>query len=146
MPDIIHRIGIRADPTKVFAALTTEKGLAGWWTKNTKADAKVGATLQFRFGQGGPDMKVVGLNPNKNVKWKCVSGPEEWVDTDLTFDLKEEDGETVLLFGHRKWKEAGEFMAHCSCKWAYFLLSLKSLLEHGKGTPYPEDLQLSSWG
>jgi uncharacterized protein YndB with AHSA1/START domain len=128
MPDIIHRIGIKAEPGKVFAALTTEKGLAGWWTKNTKADAKVGATLQFRFSEGGPDMKVVELKPNRNVKWKCVSGPEEWVGTDLTFDLKEEDGETVLLFGHRNWKEAGEFMAHCSCKWAYFLLSLKSLL------------------
>ena len=34
-----------------------------------------------------------------------------------------------------------EFMAHCSARWAYFLLSLKSLLETGKGTPFPEDLK-----
>ncbi len=32
-------------------------------------------------------------------------------------------------------------MAHCSARWAYFLLSLKSLLETGKGTPFPEDLR-----
>jgi hypothetical protein len=28
-------------------------------------------------------------------------------------------------------------MAHCSARWAYFLLSLKSYLETGKGTPFP---------
>jgi hypothetical protein len=32
-------------------------------------------------------------------------------------------------------------MAHCSARWAYFLLSLKGLAETGKGTPFPEDLK-----
>jgi hypothetical protein len=32
-------------------------------------------------------------------------------------------------------------MAHCSARWAYFLLSLKSYLETGRGTPFPEDLR-----
>ena len=43
------------------------------------------------------------------------------------------------------WKEAGEFMAHCSTKWAIFLMSLKSLVETGKGAPYPNDVQISNW-
>jgi uncharacterized protein YndB with AHSA1/START domain len=29
MSDIVHRIGIRATPRKVYAALTEQKGLAG---------------------------------------------------------------------------------------------------------------------
>jgi uncharacterized protein YndB with AHSA1/START domain len=37
MPDILHRVGIKAPPDKVYKALTDEKGLAGWRTKNTKA-------------------------------------------------------------------------------------------------------------
>lgn len=49
MPDILHRIGIRASPEKIYAALTEQAGLAGWWTKETKATPKVGAILQFRF-------------------------------------------------------------------------------------------------
>ena len=51
------------------------------------------------------------------------------------------DDETVVLFTHADWREPVEFMAHCSARWAYFLLSLKSYLEIGKGTPFPEDLK-----
>ena len=90
-------------------------------------------------------MEVKDLIPHKRVKWTCIAGPDEWIGTDLTFDLKREDGETVVFFGHRGWKEPGEFMAHCSCKWAYFMLSLKSLVEDGKGTPYPDDRAISKW-
>jgi hypothetical protein len=38
-----------------------------------------------------------------------------------------------------------EFMHHCSTKWGVFLLSLKSLLETGKGAPHPNDIKLDSW-
>ena len=44
------------------------------------------------------------------------------------------------------WREPVDFMFHCSTKWAYFLLGLKASLEGGKGTPFPGDLQISSWG
>jgi hypothetical protein len=37
-------------------------------------------------------------------------------------------------------------MHHCSTKWAYFLLALKAQLEGGRGTPYPDDMKISSWG
>lgn len=30
MADIIHRVGIKASPNKVFWALSTIEGLAGW--------------------------------------------------------------------------------------------------------------------
>ena len=33
-------------------------------------------------------------------------------------------------------------MAHCSCKWAVFLLSLKDALETGKGRPFPDDIHI----
>lgn len=68
MPDILHRIGIRATPRKVYAALTEQKGLAGWWTSNTNASAKVKAVLQFRFGDHGrKDMAVVRLVRGKRI-------------------------------------------------------------------------------
>lgn len=43
MPDILHRIRIKAAPEKVFTALTEQTGPAGWWTKETKAERKDGA-------------------------------------------------------------------------------------------------------
>jgi len=38
-----------------------------------------------------------------------------------------------------------EFMHHCSTKWATFMLSLKQLVETGKGAPSPDDVQISNW-
>jgi hypothetical protein len=62
--------------------------------------------------------------------------------SELTFDLKQEVGSTVLLFAQRGWKERVEFMHYCSTKWATYLLSLKSRCETGKGAPYPDDVDI----
>lgn len=143
MPDILHRVGIKASPEKVYRALSEEKGLAGWWTSNTKASATVGSTAQFRFGDHGfNDMEVVELVPGKRVRWRCVDGPKEWIGTELSFDLRQEASLTIVLFAQRGWKEQVEFMHYCSTKWATFLLSLKLLCETGKGTPYPDDVDI----
>ncbi|HTD24846.1 MAG TPA: SRPBCC domain-containing protein [Terriglobales bacterium] len=143
MPDILHRVGIKASPDKVYEALTEQEGLAGWWTRNTKASPAVGAVNQFRFGDKGfNDMKVVELAPGQRVKWQCVNGAKEWIGTELTFDLKQEGGLTIVLFAQRGWKEQVEFMHFCSTKWATYLLGLKSLCETGTGTPYPDDVDI----
>jgi uncharacterized protein YndB with AHSA1/START domain len=47
MVDIIHRVGIKAQPAKVYAALATVEGVAGWWTKDTTGESKVGGTMTF---------------------------------------------------------------------------------------------------
>ena len=150
MADILHRVGIRSSsPDKAYAALTTREGLAAWWTKDTQGEGKVGGVLQFRFkladGAGAIDMKVLELHPARSVLWQVVAGPEEWIGTKVSWELKQENDWTIVLFKHLGWKEPVEFMHHCSTKWAVFLLSLRSLLETGKGAPNPNDLKLDSW-
>jgi uncharacterized protein YndB with AHSA1/START domain len=142
MPDILHRVGIRSTPEKVFEALSTVDGLSHWWTTNTSGSAKLGGTLFFRFDGGGMDMKVVKLKPNELVKWKCVEGPKEWVGTEVTFQLKFKDKQVFVLFTHANWKKPVEFMHHCSTKWATFLLSLRDWLERGEGRPTPYDVKI----
>ena len=143
MPDILHRVGIAAPADQLFAALTEEAGLSGWWTRNVKAAPRVGAIDEFRFGDAGfNEMKVVELIPGKRVRWECVNGAPEWIGTEITFDLRSRDGVTTVLFAQSNWKEPVEFMHYCSTKWATYLLSLKSLCETGKGTPYPEDVDI----
>ncbi|MDX6258562.1 MAG: hypothetical protein QOH84_250, partial [Kribbellaceae bacterium] len=51
----------------------------------------------------------------------------------------------IIHFKHEGWKEPVEFMSHCSTKWAIFLMSLKSLLESGQGSPDPTDVSISNW-
>jgi len=86
-------------------------------------------------------MEVTRLRPDANVTWRCVGGADEWVGTTLTFDLSPTDDGTAVLFTHADWRDPSEFMAHCSARWAYFLLSLKAFVETGTGTPFPEDLK-----
>jgi uncharacterized protein YndB with AHSA1/START domain len=145
MVDILHRIGVTASPDDVFAALTTVDGLAGWWTEDTTGDSQVGGVLRFRFVPGGFDMLVRDLEPAKLVRWEVVEGPEEWIGTTVEFELTQEDGFTIVMFRHEGWKEPVEFMSHCSTKWATFLMSLKQLVETGKGEPAPHDVQISNW-
>jgi uncharacterized protein YndB with AHSA1/START domain len=139
MPDILHRVGIKATPKKVFETLSTIDGISHWWIVDTKGNPKKqGGIIDFEFAH----MKVMELKPNKVVKWKCLSGPKEWVGTDLTFQLKAGKGETIVLFTHANWKKPGEFMRHCNTKWATFLLSLKDWLEREEGRPAPYDIKI----
>ena len=146
MVDILHRVGATAAPAKVYEALTTRDGLAAWWTTDTKGDGAVGETFEFRFGEaGGFDMKVLDSEPGKLVRWEVVGGPEEWIGTHVRFDLSQEDEFAIVLFRHEGWAEAVPFMYHCSTKWATFLMSLKTLVETGKGEPAPNDVEVSNW-
>jgi hypothetical protein len=90
-------------------------------------------------------MDVLELIPDQRVRWHVKDGPQEWVGTAVDFSLSQSDGYTVVLFGHRNWREEVEFTAHCSTKWATFLLSLRDLVETGQGKPSPDDLRISDW-
>lgn len=151
MIDIIHRVGIKAPPSKVYAALSTIEGLAGWWTRETSGASRPGGTIDFRFSSpsgeriGGMTMEVLSLDRDRNVHWRCKAGPEEWIGTDVVFQLAPDGDHTIVRFGHRNWRQAVEFTEHCSTKWATFMLSLKDLVETGKGRPSPDDVKIDNW-
>jgi uncharacterized protein YndB with AHSA1/START domain len=151
MVDIIHRVGIKAPASQVYAALSTVEGVAGWWTKATTGEARVGGTITTRFYHPGGeevgwfDIEVTELDADREVRWRIKDGPKEWIGTDVIFSLSRDGDYTVVQFGHRNWREAVDFMAHCSTKWATFLLSLKELVETGKGRPSPDDVKIDSW-
>lgn len=147
MPDILHRVGIKASPAETYKALATLPGLAGWWTTDTRGATEVGRVIAFRFGdRGGFDMKVLELDRARRVLWQVAEGPAEWVGTKVSFDLAPEGNATLVRFKHAGWREPSDFMHHCSTKWATFLLSLKSLIEGGKGAPFPDDVHISNTG
>ncbi|WP_433290886.1 SRPBCC family protein [Actinoplanes sp. CA-030573] len=145
MADILHRIGVVAEPERVYEALTTLDGLSGWWTEKTSGSVAPGGVIEFRFRPGGFDMKVVELEPGRLVRWEVVDGPEEWIGTFVRWELRREGEWTIVLFRHEGWREPVEFMYHCSTKWATYLMSLKELVETGAGSPDPRDVQISDW-
>jgi len=147
MADILHKVGIKsATLSEVYKVLTTQKGLSGWWTTDTEGEGnQVNDLLKFRFDAGGFDIKVTGLTPASQVLWQVIEGPEEWIGTTISWELKQDGAYIVILFKHMGWKEPVEFMHHCSTKWAIFLMSLKALVETGKGAPNPHDVKIDNW-
>ena len=151
MFDIIHRVGIQAPVSQVYAALSTIDGLSGWWTTDTTGTSAPDGVIVFQFCRpdgtvvGSIEMTVAALDPDRQVHWRCSGGPAEWIGTDIVFKLSQEGDYTIVHFGHRNWREEVEFTEHCSTKWATFLMSLKALVETGQGQPAPNDVRISDW-
>jgi uncharacterized protein YndB with AHSA1/START domain len=147
MPSIRHRISVDAPIDEVYSAIAKPEGISQWWTRDTEGDDTVGGHISFSFG--GPEpaatVELVELDRPRRVEWRVVQGPDEWLDTTVTFDLKREDDQTIVLFTHAGWAEPVEFLHHCSSRWAYFLFSLKHGYEGGKATPWPSDEKIDNW-
>lgn len=101
MFDILHRVGIESAPEDVHAALTTQRGLSGWWTDEVKGEGAVGDAVHFQFGERGfLDMKVLEADPGKRVRWQVVDGPREWIGTGISWELRRDGDCTIVLFKH----------------------------------------------
>jgi len=143
LPGIQHRVGIHGALQAVYTALTTDAGLARWWTSDTQGAGAVGSIIQFRFGGAGPDFEVVELQPDRLVRWRhSGTMPEDWMGTEVCFELTPVDGQVFVRFRHSGWETASDFMAHCNTKWGVFLLSLKDAIETGTGRPFPHDIPI----
>ena len=143
MAEINHRVGIAGDSAEIYQLLTTDEGLSKWWTTDTEGAGPVGSIIHFRFGGDGPRFKVEELVPNKLVRWSHSGDlPKAWMGTDVFFRLTTDADQVVVRFIHGNWQEASDFMAHCSTKWAVFLLGMKDMVETGIGRPYPNDAHI----
>src|ERR1051326_697483 len=72
MADIKHLFHISAQREKVYEAISTVKGLSGWWTTQTSGDPTPNGILEFRFGKEWFNrMKVLKTVPNEFVEWEC---------------------------------------------------------------------------
>ncbi len=142
MADIYHQIGVKVDIQKVYRAVTTLDGLSGWWT-NTTGSTEVNGKLYFHFNNIIIEMTILELVADKKVVWQCTENEGEWKDTIITFDLEKADKQIFINFSHTQWSQQTSLCAHCSTKWAVFMLSLKDYLEKGKGHPFPDDIQVN---
>jgi uncharacterized protein YndB with AHSA1/START domain len=137
MASIKHYLVINASAEKVYKALTTKNGVAGWWTPDTAIGEKIGDQNEFNFGSKYRNvMTIKKLIPNEQVEWQCEIGDKEWVGTELIFEIEEREDSSMVRFTHRDWKEETDFFASCNYQWGYYLRSLKQYCETSKGTPF----------
>lgn len=151
MGNIFHRVGIKSEIQNVYKALSTLKGISNWWTIDTSGQSEIGKMVTTRFHTlegnlvGTIRFEIQNLEIDKLIHWKILEGPEEWLGTEVIFELYHENNFTIVLFKHINWSEEVEFMGHCSMKWGIFMLSLKQFIENGLGSPSPNDIKIDNW-
>ena len=111
MAEIRHLMNIDAPPGRVYEAVATREGVAGWWTPRIDGGDEVGETMRMHFDGVGTstDMKVVTLTPSRRVEWQSTAGDFE--GTTARFDLIERGEGTFLRFTQSGWPEASEHFA-----------------------------------
>lgn len=142
MAAIHHQVGIKAPLEAVYNAIATTEGVTGWWTA-TSGDSETGGKLEFSFNGQIVRVTVTANTPGKYVEWTVGGEQGEWLETRICFELEETENQVMVNFQHADWKAATPFLAHCSTKWAVFMLSLKEYLETGAGRPFPNDIHIN---
>src|SRR5258707_12727246 len=138
MSAIVEERTIAAAPGRVFKALTHQDEIAHWWTNDLSAKPEVGSLAEFRFnrwGAGVLQFEVAELDAGEKVRWISRQGPPQWAGTSVTWQLTPVQNGTKLVFTHDGFAQVDEVYERTCGNWKYFLASLKSYLETGKGTP-----------
>lgn len=137
MPDILHRLPIRAPASRVFEAITSPPCLDKWWTESSDGQASPGSTYQLRFGPGYDwRATVTKCEPNREFEWTLTAAMDDWLGTRVGFALEEQEGLTTLAFYHAGWQEASEHFCVSNCCWAMYLRLLRRNIEFGEVVPY----------
>ena len=146
MPNITHVVTIHASPERVYSAVTTAEGIRNWWTREVRLDSQIGGTGEFRFNRGRTvtQVRVDEVEPPVRVRWTTIfsNAPAGWMGSTIVFDLRRENGGTVLSFTHCGLRVADEGFLRLSAGWAYYLTCLQRYLEKGYGA-LPADIDLA---
>jgi uncharacterized protein YndB with AHSA1/START domain len=148
MAEILHRVSIAAAVNDVHDLIGTTEGIGRWWTGRPAAGSTaVGEQLSIHFSEGGRAAAVMEIlaDTPEQIVWRCVEGPEDWLETRITFSLKPAADGTTLLFEHAGWRQPNEFMGGCTTNWGAYLKSLKSGAEGEGFAAYPQG-EISRWG
>ena len=135
MPQISHLVRIRGKQEEVYRRVSTTEGIAQWFTTAFSVDYYKGGTLELRFPNESVLFEVTDLDAPSRISWRCISADNPWFNTQINFHFESNEERTIVRFDHVGWPEISDLFRDCSMSWAYFLESLRTLIEEGRGTP-----------
>lgn len=129
---------------EVFTAINNPRG---WWSEDIEG---VTDELGAEFKYHNQDIhrctfKITEFVPNQKVVWHVldnyfnfIQDEQEWVDTDVVFEIAPQDGKTEVRFTHVGLVPTYECYDICDEAWTSFITgSLRDLIVTGKGQPTP---------
>jgi hypothetical protein len=127
---------------EVFEAINDVRS---WWNEDITGEADaVGAEFVHLVKDiHRAQIRVTELVPGKRVAWRVVDNwmsfiqdQSEWKDTEIRFDLSEQDGATTVRFTHIGLVPDYECFDVCNIAWSHYIGgSLRRLVADGEGRP-----------
>lgn len=137
MNNINHILWVKAPIETVFEMITEPEKLSKWWPMGCLGQPEMGGLYQFDFG---PEFKweavIIRFNSPAKLSWKMTKADQDWLNSVIHFDLREEEDFTKVRFQHRDWPEDNDHFRQSSYCWAMYLRCLKRYLEEGEEHPY----------
>jgi uncharacterized protein YndB with AHSA1/START domain len=126
-----------APPAEVYAALTEPKRLTTWFAPEARVTLRKGGTYRLRW-PGGVSMRgrVKKFEPGRLLVIDWIDRLEggRVFETEARFELERTGRGTLLSITHSGFQKGPRWTAlygGVTFGWTYYLLNLRSVLEHG---------------
>lgn len=143
MAKVTHRVGIAGNINRIYRSMHEPAGLNGWWATATDGTPSVGKVLDLHFSDVVTlSFRIDTLEENSLIRLHCVSGPGPWQDCSLGFSFQQDTDQVWVTLAHENPAASDDDFLYFSTKWPCYLLSLRNLIETGKGSPYPNEMKI----
>jgi uncharacterized protein YndB with AHSA1/START domain len=143
MARIVFEFDIEAQPDRIIEALDSDRGIAGWWTRDVKFAGGTGSTMTLGFPVAPLPFELrVDEVGKRRVRWSSVGEfPPHWIGTEVAWTFRpSENGErTTVHFAHDGWASDEGPLPSAAMTWGVLMTSLKRYVETGTGTPLFSD-------
>lgn len=127
---------LHTSPSKAFRAITEPRLLSGWMLDAATLSPRKGGRYSFTW-EGGPTHTGTVLDFVRGkriaVTWQWP-GKEDRLVTKLRLSVEAKEGGTVLKLRHTGFPTGEEWIelyGGAIQGWTYFLMNLKSVVDHG---------------
>ncbi len=137
MPRIVFEVEVDAPATKLAEALTTQHGIAGWWTDDVSLAGGAGATMTLGFPIAPRPFQLrVDEADEQHVVWSSVGEfPPHWAGTQVAWTLTPAGRSTIVHFAHDGWASDEGPFGSSALTWGRLMDTLKRFAETGTAAP-----------
>jgi hypothetical protein len=135
---ILMQFDINADRDTVHRALSTEEGVASWWSSRTDGPRDGHLEVPFPDRPEPFEFEVVRDDLDR-VEWRTGAFPPWWTGTTIRWDLSDLPDQprgTRLLFSHRDYDPENPVIPIVTPAWAQIILRLKAYAQSGQRQPF----------
>ena len=144
--NLTHTIAVDQTPEEALAAINNVRG---WWSGDLEGSTeKLGDIFTYRYQDiHYSKQHITEFVPGQKVVWHVLDAylnftedPDEWVGTDVTFEVARKGDQTEVSFSHLGLVPEFECFDKCSNAWAFYMnSSLRNLIATGQGAPNPKE-------